>query len=159
MPGSVWVELPVPETVARDLSVPHGEPTTRLHITVVYLGQMCLFTESELDRIRNAVERVAGQTTRIQATTSTVGQFEPISGPVPFYRSVEDETPFANLHVRMLWELAREGIVVRKDYSTYKPHITIRYGAGPKIEDVYRSFQMTVLRLCLGREGHEFPLL
>jgi 2'-5' RNA ligase len=92
-----------------------------IHLTLKFLGDV---ESSRLDRVRDAVERASGSTSRFQVTVGAVGCFPSTKSPRVLWvglAGMPDE--LSTLHKRIEDSLAREGFP--REAKRFSPHLTI----------------------------------
>lgn len=116
-----------------DLAVEGGESVQNLHVTLLYGFLDADFpkfhdNDDATVRIQSAIEAIRED---IPDTLhfDRIGRFkasESSDGKDVIYAQVE-QGQLEELHKRLLQELKKNGIEVKKTFTTYKPHMTLKY--------------------------------
>ena len=101
---------------------------SNIHLTLKFLGDV---ESSRLDRVRDAVERASGSTSRFQVTAGTAGCFPSPKNPrVLWVGLTELPDELLKLHKQIEDSLAREGFP--REAKRFSPHLTIARLRAPR---------------------------
>lgn len=144
-PG-VMIAVRLPENTAAAIAMSFadgGEPPSRLHCTLAYLGRMSVVGTEGLLLASDAIRCATSAVPILRGCLSGIGRFSggPSSdGKDVIYASV-DVPGLTDLRHRLVQELACRGLVLAGDHD-YTPHVTLAYvpaaALTPKLDGTIR---------------------
>ena len=149
----------LPISVANNITVPDGEPSDKMHVTLFYFGDSSEWSESDIDSIKHLIAEQAKKTDTFTIMLNGTDMFPTKDGTRPFYAKVISERLVA-VHEE-LSNLLKSGKIPYHDEFDYHPHVTIKYLQPDEVVpsiDVNEEFLVSELVLTYQGSQTTFPL-
>lgn len=125
-PG-VFIGVEIPLAVAKQLTVPDGNPAEDLHLTLAYIGKLSQ-VQDRLPAIEQVLDSLAPEHDSLRGQVSGTGRFdasESSDGKDVIYAKVELQG-LAELREDLVQRLEAAGVPVSKNHD-FTPHVTLTY--------------------------------
>ena len=126
-PG-VMVAMRLPESVAKAITIPGGEPADRLHVTLAYLGRMSEVGIDGLALAQEAIEKVSRGTPVLKGVLAGIGRFAATesSDGKDVVIALVDVPGVSALRASVMDALKCSGLAPREAHD-FTPHVTLAY--------------------------------
>ena len=121
----VMVALPLPEDLAKDLTVKGGNAPEDMHVTLAFLGDADDMDDDTAEALVSSVRAIAAYCPPLVGNVGGLGQFPDNGSGVPSWIPV-DVPMLASVRERLIGLLGAAGVKVALNHG-YTPHVTLGY--------------------------------